>query len=156
MYTGVHLLYFLNAAICSLITLFLKCIKLYQIFSQFSTINLAQVLDINIFGRDYSNFNNLIPSKDVNLQYIYKVYCREKRQHLVQQKRTLLALHFLKKYPTWGFFKFSAKRVFCPQVHIFSKVQMKLRHKIELVDDYCEQRFKYFKYYWQQLQKLFP
>ena len=73
----VHLLQFLNAVICSLITLFFKCIKLHQILSQFSTINLAQALDINIFERDYSNLNNPIPSKDINLQYIYKVYFRE-------------------------------------------------------------------------------
>ena len=77
LYTGAHLLQFLNAVICSLITLFFKCIKLHQILSQFSTINLAQALDINIFERDYSNLNNPIPSKDINLQYIYKVYCRE-------------------------------------------------------------------------------
>ena len=95
LYTGVHLLQFLNAVICSLITLFFKCIKLHQILSQFSTINLAPALDINIFERDYSNLNNPIPSKDINLQYIYKVYCREQGQHLMQQKRrTLLALHF--------------------------------------------------------------
>ena len=77
LYTVFHLLQFLNAVICSLITLFLNSIKLHQIKSQFSTINLAQVLEINIFGRDYSNLNNPIPSKDINLQYISKVYCRE-------------------------------------------------------------------------------
>ena len=75
LYTGAHLLQFLNAVICSLITLFFRCIKLHQILSQFSTINLAQVLDINIFGRDYSNLNNLY--QIYNLQYIYQVYCRE-------------------------------------------------------------------------------
>ena len=97
LYTGVHLLRFLNAVIYSLITLFFKCIKLHQILSQFSTINLAQALDINIFERDYSNLNNPIPSKDINLWYIYKVYCGEQGQHLMRQKRrTLLALHFLK------------------------------------------------------------
>ena len=37
--------------------------------AQFSKINLAQALDINIFERDYSNLNNPIPSKDINLQY---------------------------------------------------------------------------------------
>ena len=90
--TGVHLLQFLNAVICSLITLFFECIKLHQILSQFSTINLAQVLDINIFGRYYSNLNNTIPSKDIDLQYIWKVYCREQEQNLMQQKRrTVLA-----------------------------------------------------------------
>ena len=97
-YTSVHLLQFLNAVICSLITLIFKCIKLHQIFSQLSTINLPQAQDINILERDYSNLNNPIPSKDINLWYIYKVYCREQGQHLMQQKkRTLLALHFFKK-----------------------------------------------------------
>ena len=72
---------------------FFRCIKLHQILSQFSSRNIEQVRDINIFGRDYSNLNNPISSKDINLQYIYKVYCREKRQHLMQQKS-------LKKYPT--------------------------------------------------------
>ena len=58
----------------------------------------------NIFERDYSNLNNTIPSKDINLWYIYKIYCREQRQHLMQQKRrTLLALH-LKKVSYLGFF----------------------------------------------------
>ena len=105
LYKGVHFLQFLNAVTCSLITLFFKCIKLHQILSQFSTINLAQALGINIFGRDYSNLNNPIPSKDINLQYIYKVYCREQEQHLVQQKRrTLLALHLFKIYPAQDFF----------------------------------------------------
>ena len=105
LYTGVHLLQFLNTVICSLITLFFKCIKLHQILSQFSTINLAQALDINIFERDYSNLNNPIPSKDINLQYIYKVYCREQGQHLVQQKRRIfLALYFSNKYRTQNFF----------------------------------------------------
>ena len=66
-----------------------KCIKLHQILFQFSTINLALALGINIFEIDYSNLNNPIPSKDI------KVYCREQRQHLMQQKRrVLLALHF--------------------------------------------------------------
>ena len=114
LYTSVHFLQFLNAVICSLNTRFFKCIKLHQILSQFSTINLAKALDINIFGRDYSNSNNPIPSKDINLQYICKVYCREQGQHLMQQKiRTFLARHFFKKYTTQEFFKFSAKRVFC-------------------------------------------
>ena len=99
LYTGVHLLQFLNVVICSLITLFFKCIKLREILSQFSTINLAQVLDINIFGGGYSNLNNPIPSKDINVQYTYKVYYRAQGQHLMQQKRrTLLALHY--KNPT--------------------------------------------------------
>ena len=105
MYTGVHLLQFLNAVICSLITLFFKCIKLHQILSQFSTINLAQALDINIFGRDYSNLNNPILSKDINLQYIYEVYSREQGQHLMQQKKKdSLVLNFIKNISCPGFF----------------------------------------------------
>ena len=100
LHTGVCLLHFLNAVICSLKTLFFKGIKLHHILSQFSAITLAQALDINIFRRDYSNLNNPIPSKDINLQYICKVYCREEGQYLMQQKRrNLLVLHFLKKYP---------------------------------------------------------
>ena len=59
MYAGVHLLQFLNALTCSPIKLFFKNIKLHQILSLFSAINLVYVLDINIFGRDYSNLNNL-------------------------------------------------------------------------------------------------
>ena len=57
-FTGFHLLQFLNVVICSLITLVFKCLKLHQILSQLSTINLAQVLEINIFGTYYSNLNN--------------------------------------------------------------------------------------------------
>ena len=45
---GFHLLQFLNFVICSLIKLFFKCIKLHLIWSQFFTINFAQVLDIQI------------------------------------------------------------------------------------------------------------
>ena len=56
---------------------FVKCIKLHQILSQFSTRNLSQSLDINVFEGDYSNLNNPIPSEDIVLWYIYNVYCRE-------------------------------------------------------------------------------
>ena len=107
LYTGVHLLQFLNAVICSLITTFFKCIKLHQVLSQFSTINLAQVLDINIFGRDYSNLNNPIPSKDINLQYICKIYCGVQGQHLMQQKKKdSFGTTFFKKISYLGFFFF--------------------------------------------------
>ena len=44
MHTGVHLLKFLNALICSPITLFFKCVKFHSVLSQFFTINLAQAL----------------------------------------------------------------------------------------------------------------
>ena len=119
LYTGVHLLQFLNVVICSLITLLFKCIKLHQILSQFSTINLAQALDINIFERDYPNLNNPIPSKDINLWYIQKVYCREQRQHLMQQKiMTLLKPHFKNKYHTLDFFLIQCqKSPLLPSVH---------------------------------------
>ena len=59
LYAGVHLLQLLNALTCSPITSFFMSIKLHQILSLFSTINLAHLLEIGIFGRDYSNFNNL-------------------------------------------------------------------------------------------------
>ena len=129
LYTGVHLLQFLNAVICSLTTLFFKCIKLHQILFQFSTINLAQVLDINIFGRDYSNLNNPIPSKDINLQYIYKVYCRQQGQHVMQQKRrTLLALHFLKKnIRPWIFINLVPKESFAPKCTFSIKLRRQLK-----------------------------
>ena len=44
LYTGLHLLQFLNALTCSPITLFFKCIKLHQMLSLFSTIVPAYVL----------------------------------------------------------------------------------------------------------------
>ena len=115
MYTGAHLLQFLNVAICSLNTLFFKYIKLHQMLSQFSTINLAQVLEINVFGRDYSNLNNIF--QRVNLQYIYKDYCREYGQHMMQQKRrSLLALHFfLKNILPRIFFNLVLKESFAPK-----------------------------------------
>ena len=43
----------------------------------------------------------IIFSIDINLHYIYKVYCREQGQHLMQQKKHCI----LKKYPTYDFFK---------------------------------------------------
>ena len=52
-----------------LVTIFFKCIKLRQILSQFSTKNLVQAPDVNIFARDYANFNNPIPSKDISPSY---------------------------------------------------------------------------------------
>ena len=58
-YTGAYLFRYLNTVISSLITRFFKCIKLHQILFQLPTINLAQVLEIKIFGRDYSNLNNI-------------------------------------------------------------------------------------------------
>ena len=61
---------------------FFKCIKLHQILSLFSRINLAYVLEINTFGRDYSNF----------VEYWDNIWCNK--------KWTLLALRFIKiSYP---------------------------------------------------------
>ena len=97
---------------------FFKCIKLHQILFQFSTINLAQALDINSFEGDYPNLNNPIPSIDIILWYISKVYCREQGQHLMQQKRTCLAPHSLKKYPIQNFFLIQCqKSLLPPSVH---------------------------------------
>ena len=48
----------------------------------FSTVNFEYVLEINIFGRNYSNLN--LSSKEVNLQYLCQVYCRELGQYLMQ------------------------------------------------------------------------
>ena len=106
MSTGVHLLHFLNAVICGLSKDFFKCIKLHQILSAFSTINTAKALDINIFERDYANLNYPIPSKDINLQCIYKVYCKEYGQHLIQQERRTLTTRttFYKKMSYLGIF----------------------------------------------------
>ena len=52
-----------------------KLFLVYQTLFLFSAINLVYVLEINIFGRDYST---------LNLQYIRKVYFREQRQYLIQ------------------------------------------------------------------------
>ena len=85
-------------------------------------------MDINIFERDYSNLNNPIPSKDINLWYIYNVYRREQRQHLMQQKRTLLALHFKKSILPRIFFNLRPKDSFAPKCTFLIKCrsQMKL------------------------------
>ena len=56
LYNGVNLLKLLKAVICSVFTLFFKCIKL----SKFTTIKLAQVLEIYIFINIFiSNLSNL-------------------------------------------------------------------------------------------------
>ena len=70
-----------------LATIFFKCIKLHQIFSQFSTKNLVQAPDVNIFGRDYANLNNPIPSKDINPSYTRfivennGIWCNKKKDY---------------------------------------------------------------------------
>ena len=110
-------LQFLNVVICSLITLFYKCIKLHQILSQFSTINLAQELGINIFRGDYSNLNNSILSKDINLQYTRfiaentnKIWCNKKKDSFgtTFSKNHILPRIFLNIVP---------KESFAPSVH---------------------------------------
>ena len=105
----------------SLITLFSKCIKLHQILSQFSTINLAQALGINIFGRDYSNLNNPILSNDVDLQYARLII--ENRDNIWCNKKEWLFWHYIFKTNILPriFFWFSAKRVLWPDVYIFNK-----------------------------------
>ena len=122
MYTVAHLLQFLNSVICSLITLFFKCIKLHQILSQFTTINLAQALRINIFGRDYSSLNNPIPSKDINHQYTRFIV---ENRNIWCNKKEGLFWHYIfrNNILSWIFLKFSIKRVFCPRVYIFNKFQ---------------------------------
>ena len=144
MYTGVHLLHFLRAVISSLITLFFKCIKLYQILSQFYTINLAQALDINIFGRDYSNLNNPIPSKDVNLQYARFIV--ENKDNIWFKKTEGLFYYYISNniLPRI-FFNLVPKESFAPKCTFSIKFrsQMKLWHRIDQVDDYCQQFFKY-------------
>ena len=52
--------------------------------SLFSTINLVYVLEINIFGRDGIIQIWIISSKDINIQCLCKIYCRELGQYLMQ------------------------------------------------------------------------
>ena len=52
--------------------------------SLFSTINLVYVLEINISGRDGIIQIWIISSKDINIQYLCKIYCRELGQYLMQ------------------------------------------------------------------------
>ena len=121
------MLQFLNAAICILITLFFKCIKLHQILSQFSTINLARALGINIFGRDHSNLNNPIPSKNINLQYTRFIV--ENRDNISCNKKEGLFWHyiFLKNILTWTFFNLVPKEPFATKYtfSIYFRSQMK-------------------------------
>ena len=57
---------------------------LHQMLSIFSTINLVYVLEINIFGRDGIIRIWIISSKDVNIKYLCKIYCRELGKYLLQ------------------------------------------------------------------------
>ena len=43
----------------------------------------------------------IISSKEINLQYIYKVYCRKKGQSLIQQKRDSCGITFYKNILPW-------------------------------------------------------
>ena len=144
MCTGVHLLQFLNAVICSLITPFFKCIKLHQILSQFSIVNLAQALGINIFRGDYSNLNIFILSKNISLQYTKFIV--ENMDHIWCSKKEGLFWHYVFK-------KNILPRIFCNLVpkesfvpkctsSINFRSQMKLWQRIYPVDDYCQQLFK--------------
>ena len=45
------------------------------------TINFVYVLEINIFGEDESIQIWIISSKDINIQYLCKIYCRELEQY---------------------------------------------------------------------------
>ena len=55
-----------------------------SMLSLFSTINLAYALEINIFRRDRIIQIWIISSKDINIQYLCKIYCRELGQYLMQ------------------------------------------------------------------------
>ena len=129
MYTGVHLLQFLNAVICSLSTRFFKCIKLHQILSQFSTINLAQALDIKIFERDYSNLNNPISSKD-SISGTYLRFIVENRDNFWCNKKKDSFGTTLKKQMSYlgFFFNLVLKESFAPKCTFSIKFrsQMKL------------------------------
>ena len=52
--------------------------------SLFSTINLVYVLEINVFGREGIIQIWIISSKDINVQYLRKIYCGELGQYLMQ------------------------------------------------------------------------
>ena len=137
MYTCIHLLQFLNAVICSLVTLFFKSIKLHQILSQFSTINLAQALGIISFDEIIQI--SIIPSLSKILISIQGLLWRIGTTSNVTKRRTLLALHFLKNILPWIFFSLLPKESFAPMCtsSINFRNQMKLSHRIDLVDAYC-------------------
>ena len=129
--------------ICSLITLFFKCIKLYQMLSQFSTINLPQAMDFNIFGTDYSNLNNPIRSKDINISNTYTRCIVENIDNIWCSKKEGLFWHYIfkKNFLPRIFFNLVPKESFAPKwtFSIKFRRQMKLWHRIDLVDDYCQQ-----------------
>ena len=107
---------------------FSKGMKLHQILSQFSSKNTEQALDINTVGRDYSNLNHPIPSKDFNLQYIYKVYCREQGQRLMQQKsRTLWHYIFKKDILPRIFLNLVPEESFIPKCTFLIKFRSKMK-----------------------------
>ena len=96
---------------------FFKCIKLHHILSQFSTINLAQALGLNNFGKDYSNLNTPIPSKDINLQYTRFIV--ENRDSIWCNKKEGLFWHciFKKNILTRIFLIQCRKSLLSPSVH---------------------------------------
>ena len=134
-----------NAAICSFITLLFICIKLHQILFQFSTINLAQALGINIFERDYWNLKNPILSKDINLQYTKFIVDKRDNNWCNKEKDFFGTTIFKKISYLRFFFNLVVKESFVPKCtfSINFRSRMKFWHRIHLVDDYCQQFFKY-------------
>ena len=57
---------------------------LHQMLSLFSAINPVYVLGIHIFGRDGIIQICIISSKDINIQCLCKIFCRELGQYLIQ------------------------------------------------------------------------
>ena len=57
---------------------------LHQMLSLFSPINIVYVLDIKIFERDEIIQIWIIFSKDISVQYLCKISCRESGQYLTQ------------------------------------------------------------------------
>ena len=74
--------------------------------SLFSTINLVYVLEINIFGRDGNIQIGIISSKDINTQYLCKIYFRALGQYLMQfdaleKKITRIQITAFKNFDKW-------------------------------------------------------
>ena len=85
---------------------FFKNIKLHQILSQFSAITPVQALDIDIFGRDYSNLNNPIPFlPKMLISNTYTRFIVENRDNIWCNKKEGLFWHCIfKKISFLGFF----------------------------------------------------
>ena len=87
-----HLLQLLNALTCNPITVFFKCIKLHHVYWRLIS------------------------------QLIYKVYCREQGQHLMQQKWDSFGITFYKNILLRIFFKIQCQKSPLAPRHIFNKV----------------------------------